>query len=54
MSARLSVHSVDGLVATLNEETILEDDDPEEEVGLCTCPFRRTATFEHAEPGEAA
>jgi hypothetical protein len=32
--ARLAVHPVDGLVATLNEEAILEDDGPEEKVGL--------------------
>jgi hypothetical protein len=35
-------------MATLNEEAILEDDDPEEKVRLCTRPFRTTATFEHA------
>jgi hypothetical protein len=35
-------------VATLNEEAILEDDDPEEKVGLCTRPFRTTAAFEYA------
>jgi hypothetical protein len=32
----------------LHEEAILEDDDPEERVGLWTCPFRGTATFELA------
>jgi hypothetical protein len=47
-SARLSVDPEDGLAAALNEEGFLGDDDPEEKVGLCTCPFRTTATFEHA------
>ena len=48
MFARLSVDPVDGLVAALNEEAILEGDDPEEKVRLCTRPFRTTAAFEYA------
>jgi hypothetical protein len=46
--ALLSGDRVDGLVATLHEEGFLADDDPQEKVGLCTRPFRTTATFEHA------
>jgi len=48
MSAQLSVDPVDGLVTTLNEEAILDDDGPEEKVGLCPRPFRLAATFEYA------
>src|SRR5262245_52679747 len=48
MSAQLSVDPVNGLVATLNEEAVLKNDGSEEEVGLCTRPFRTTATFEDA------